>query len=118
MITITFILAVITLGFFCFSAINAGSKVESENAQTHLSNILDKLFLATPLDNLMGDDKECQLTVRFTVNDNYELTNLRINGNNEKMISYAYAKLSEEAAKIESEIEPSKYDVKLRFILR
>ena len=118
MITITLILVAITIGYFCITSINTGSNIELENAKLQLSMILDKLFLTTPLYKLMGDDKECQLTVKFTVNENYEITNLKIDGENNNLVKYVHRKLSEDAAKFASDIEPSKYNVKLRFVLR
>jgi hypothetical protein len=117
MMTITLILVAITIGYFCLTLINSGSNKEVDFAKSQLSEILDKLFFSIPLYKLMDDEKESQLSVKFTVNEYYELTNLIIQGENEKLVKYAHSKLSEEITKYVDEIEPSKYDVDLRFVL-
>jgi hypothetical protein len=115
--TITLILVAITIGYFCLNLIFSGSNQEVDFAKSQLSEILDKLFFTIPLHNLMDDEKECLLSVKFTVNEYYELTNLKIKGENEKLVNYAHTKLSEEITKYVDNIEPSKYNVKLRFVL-
>jgi hypothetical protein len=117
MITITLILVAITIGYFCLNLITPGSNQEVNSAKSQLSEILDKLFFTIPLHNLMDDEKVSQLSIKFTVNENYELTNLKIKGENEKLVKYAQIKLSEEITKYVDYIEPSKYNVKLRFVL-
>ena len=117
MMTITLILVAITIGYFCLNLIFPGSNQEVDFAKSQLSEILDKLFFTIPLHNLMDDEKECLLSVRFTVNEYYELTNLKIKGENEKLVNYAHTKLSVEITKYVDNIEPSKYNVKLRFVL-
>jgi hypothetical protein len=118
MITITLILIAITIGYFWFTSVNPGSNPELDHAKSQLSCILDNLFVSVPLSNLLGDEKEAQLSVRFTVNEYYELTNLKVSGENEELIKYANMKLPGEITKHVDNILPSKYNVKLRFVLK
>ena len=118
MTTLIFILVAVAIGYFCITSINSGSNRELDHAKLQLSGILDNFFISTPLSNLMGDEKECQLSVRFTVNEYYELTNLKISGENEELVKYANMKLPEEISKNVDDIVPSKYNVKLRFVLK
>jgi hypothetical protein len=118
MITITFIFIAAAVGYFYITSVNSGSNREFDNAKSHLSEILDRLFVAAPFQNIMGDEKECQLSVRFTVNEYYELTNLKISGENEELVKFAHMKLPGEISKYVDDIVPSKYNVKLRFVLK
>jgi hypothetical protein len=118
MTTITLILILAAAGTIYYNFFYQGSTAEFEHAKEKLSLVLDKMFLSTPLSALMGDTKECQLSVKFTVNEDYELTKFKIVGGTEELVKYTYSKLSEEVTKLVDEMVPSNYDVKLKFVLR
>jgi len=118
MITISLILVAAVISYFYFSTTNANTyKHNIDNAKSNLSGILDRLFYSVPLQDMLGNEKECMVSVRFTVNEFYELTNLKVNGGNEEIVKYTQSKLTEEIEKHVEEMEPSKYDVKLKFVL-
>jgi hypothetical protein len=118
--TTTLILAVLTLSIFSMGTTNAASKKAISEIATNaqLKEALQYMFNWTPMVDLMGNDNECNLSVQFTINKNHELTDIKVNGNNEEMVRYAYLTLSRAKLPIAESLEQNKFTVDLHFILK
>jgi hypothetical protein len=113
--TLTIILAVFALGFLCIPSLSAGSGIEKKITQKQLSQALYSLFRNAPLEDIMGDENDCNVNIYFKINDNNEMTDVYIDGKNEQIVRYAYNTLTGKTVKVTPCKDRIAYMVSLRF---
>lgn len=112
------ILAALVIGIFFNTSINAGSGLEKENNETMLTQTFETLFQNAPLQDLMDYYEKCKINVKFRINANHEISNIRVAGNNSEMVNYVTMKLSQTPIKVNPSFEQKGYTISLYFILR
>jgi hypothetical protein len=115
--TTSIILAALVFGIFSVLPVNASSRKEKRNIETtQATKALRTMFKQVPNDeNLMGNNTEEKITVNFRINGQNELTNLNVQGSNDKIVKQAYETISKNASTLG--LNKGAYEVTLRFVV-
>ena len=119
--TSTLFLAALAFGLFNPNSINAGSGLKGlkyKNNDKKLAQTIESLFKDAPLEDLMYIDERCTLHVKFKIDENNQITDINIDGDNRELVRYANAKLSHNSVAVNSTFEQRTYAITLQFILK
>lgn len=118
-----FLYIAILVGVFSLSSVNAGSgNVASEatgrefkRTDREVGRTLENMFSKAPLEELMDGTEN--LNIKFRINKNNNMTDIKVTGENKELADYVYQKLMTEKISINS-AKPDKYSIDMVFVLR
>ena len=119
--TSTLFLAALAFGLFNPNSANAnpasnGLKTKSNDKK--LAQTIESLFKDAPLEDLMYIDERCTLHVKFKIDENNQITNINIDGDNPELVRYANTRLTHNSVAVNSTYEQRTYTITLQFVLK
>lgn len=87
-------LAAILAGMLSLTSVNAGTLSKTtesariNTAQQEVKTTLQHMFTSTPFEDLI--DRQETIQVRFSVNENNEMTIVKVTGENKELANYVY----------------------------
>ena len=117
--TANLILAAFALSIFSVTNLRAGEKEAIvSSAEQSLRQEIGLVFSNVPYEGLMGDKNECTITIDFKIDQNHELSVIRVDGENQRLVRYAFNKLSYRTIKANPLLAGKGYTVSLRFVTK
>ena len=117
--TAIFILAAFTLSFLSVTSLRAGEKEAMVSAaEQSLRQEIKSLFFSVPYEGVMGDNTECTIKVDFRIDENHEVSVVRVDGENDRLVSYAFNKLADKTIKVNPVLDGKGYTVNLLFVAK
>jgi 5-enolpyruvylshikimate-3-phosphate synthase len=114
-------LAAILVSMLSLTTVNAGTSTKTTEsarvatAQSEVSATLQQMFKNTPLEDLIEAQETIQ--VRFSVNENNEMTILKVVGKNKELANYVYQVLTRNKITLVN-AEPNSYNINLVFDIK
>ena len=114
--TRTLILVALALSIFSVTNLHAGEKDAVPNAEQTLREEIKEIFYNVPYEGVMGDESVSTISVEFKINKDHKLQVISVNGENERLVRYAYNKLSQRTIKASPLLDGNGYSINLRFV--
>ncbi len=95
--------------------LQAGEAREFTSAKKQLKDEIKFLFNYVPFETFLQESECCVLDVTFRVNDNRELEDIYVEGNNKDLVDYANRVLKRNTIKAHSLLEGITFKVSIRF---
>jgi DNA-binding TFAR19-related protein (PDSD5 family) len=113
-----FLVAVLA-GMLSLTSVNANSKTldnaRIEMAQQAVENTLQQMFMSAPIEDYIESEETVQIF--FSVNENSEITNIKVLANNFELENYVYQVLTENKIVL-GNVAPDNYNVNLVFDIK
>jgi hypothetical protein len=85
-------------------------------AKRELESKINELMYIVPFDDTIGDEKECRLTLTFRVNDQAEVCDCAVSGENKELVSWVNTCLYNKKIEADPLLIGKKYRVPVSFI--
>lgn len=115
--TTRIILTLIVLALVCFIPAKASGDYPESTSSKKLSEKLSSILMKIPFEDLM-EENETTISITFKVNNNHEIENVQVEGNNKSIVRYAKVKLTRQPIVVDPEIEAKTYNIIYRYILK
>jgi hypothetical protein len=110
-------LALLILGCISFSALEAMPGKAQTSSNNQLNSEIYSVLKMVPYIEIL-DGNVSLINIEFKVNENHEMTDLKITGENDRLVRYAYWTLSRKVIKVDPELKPSAYSIDVTFIVK
>lgn len=117
--TAKFILTVFSLSILSVISLRAGEKEAVVSAaEQSLRDEIGAVFNNVPYEGLMGEENECLIKINFRINENHEVSVIRVDSKNDRLARYAFNKLSHRTIKVSPLLDGKGYTIDLRFVTK
>jgi hypothetical protein len=96
----------------------ASDATEQRAARKQLKSEISSLFDYVPFTDLLEEEGTCQLRIIFRINEDQEMDNIIIEGNNDNLVNYAKTILKNNRIKANPLLEDLTFGVDMKFIYR
>jgi hypothetical protein len=94
----------------------AGENETYNRAVSQLTEELSLMFKQFPFEAINGDDNSCRMTLTFTVNDQHQMENIRVESEDKGLAQYVQSVIERRNLKLDPALDGISYIIPLRFV--
>ena len=111
-----FLIGLITIFSLAISTAFAGENKTAATAHSEIKSNLNDVMEQIPFEEFMGNEKECKMTIVFHVNENSELVNYKIYGDNDSLCHIAEILLNKAELTTDQILNGKGFRVDVKFV--
>lgn len=116
--TVKIFLSAAALVLINLTSVNANETYPDKICSEVLSEKFSSILYYLPYEDLLDKNEESLLSISFKVNENHELDNIQIMGDNPQIVKYAQTKLTNRVIKVDRKVKEREYNIKFHYMIK